>query len=525
MKSTIHNTLLFFCTIILLCCQAMAGDLHTDVVIIGAGASGTSAALAAESKGVNTVLIEKAPFPAGAGTFAGGMFAADSSQQKREHKTVSKEWVYNLYTERSNYYDNSRLLINIINNAGRTVDFLISKGGQFSLIDAGYGQLWNQGHPATLHGYQNGGGSVNIGRMQKTYKDQGGTLLFETKGLKIVKNSNGTVAGVLVENGDGEQYTIYAKAVIVATGGMAGNKALLQKLMDTDNPPVSPVTVAQGEGIQMALDAGAKSGHIVPQLYATDLLYKNEKGRNYMVWTLSYLPFLKVNEQGKRFMREDHSSEYHGIANALFVQPNHSAWAVFDQHQVDLIKNKGFISVVDVYSKWKNSKQEYYEFNEKDNTGEQAAMWESPFDLKPDIELGLAGGSMVKADTIEDLAKAMGVDPKTFSDEVARYNGFAKNGNDEDFHNVKSMMYPVKNGPFYAVHMTTRILCTLGGVTVDENLHAVDKNYKPIPGLYVVGNDATGMYGNSYLEIEGGTLGFAYTSGMLAGEDAAAFVK
>ena len=60
---------------------------------------------------------------------------------------------------------------------------------------------------------------------------------------------------------------------------------------------------------------------------------------------------------------------------------------------------------------------------------------------------------------------------------------------------------------------------------INENIQAVDDQSKPIPGLWVAGNDAGGMYGNSYITIEGGTLGFAYTSGKLAGENAAEYTK
>ncbi|GGH14935.1 hypothetical protein GCM10008013_08840 [Paenibacillus segetis] len=89
------------------------------------------------------------------------------------------------------------------------------------------------------------------------------------------------------------------------------------------------------------------------------------------------------------------------------------------------------------------------------------------------------------------------------------------------------MVYEVKEGPFYAIKMQISNLGTLGGVRVNEKLQATDENLKPIPGLYVVGNDAAGFYGNitSCPTFEGLATGFAWNSGRIAGENAAINMK
>lgn len=86
-------------------------------------------------------------------------------------------------------------------------------------------------------------------------------------------------------------------------------------------------------------------------------------------------------------------------------------------------------------------------------------------------------------------------------------------------------MIPVENGPFYAVKYIARNLGTLGGATIDEKMHALAPSGEPVPNLYVAGADASGMYGKAYVDFEGGTLGFAYISGRLAGIDAAETAK
>ena len=135
----------------------------------------------------------------------------------------------------------------------------------------------------------------------------------------------------------------------------------------------------------------------------------------------------------------------------------------------------------------------------------------------------VAAGIAVKADSIESLAKALGME--NLVAEVSAYNALCASGSDTQFFKDTKFLYPVKQGPYYAVLTRLRCLGTLGGVAVDERMQAVDADQKPIANLYVVGADAGGVYGNNYVMFEGGTLGFAYTSGKIAGREAAAALK
>lgn len=522
MFKSIKKTALMIMAVLFATQPVFAAEMNTDVVVVGAGTSGTSAALSALENGAKVILIEKAPFAAGAGTFSGGMFAADSSQQKKEGRTVDKKWLFDTFMDASGYHANARLVTRYIDNAGRAVDFLNKNGASFKLMDAGAdGQIWHQKVPATHHGYQNGGGSANIGRLQKTFKEKGGTLLFETKGVSVIKNADGKIAGIIAEDADEEEIRINAKAVIIATGGAGANKEMLKEIYDSENPPLGFIGTAQGEGMKMAWAAGADKGNIIGQFFAVNTYPDVMKTMHFRPFADA--PFLRVNKKGLRFMREDQGLSYAHFGNAVFEQPDHIAWTLFDQTSIDKMKKGGLKSIVDQYSKWKDSKDEFYEFNERQSPAESAARSATPTDFTPLLK-SVEGTSVMIADTIKELAQKMGVDPKTLEKEVDRYNYLAKNG-DVDFHNEDRFMYPLAKGPFYAVRFIARSLGTLGGVVVNENLQALDSNSDPIPGLYAVGNDASGLYGDTYVEIAGATLGFGFTSGMLAGEDAAAFVK
>ena len=142
---------------------AFAADYTADVVVIGAGASGSAAALASQQSGAKTILLEKTPFQMGAGSFAGGMFAADSSQQKAAGKTVDKKWLFNQYLSLSGGFQNSLLVRRIIDESGKTVDWLNANGCRMTLVDAGTGGAYAHiGMPATLHGYQDGGAKALV---------------------------------------------------------------------------------------------------------------------------------------------------------------------------------------------------------------------------------------------------------------------------------------------------------------------------------------------------------------------------
>lgn len=525
MKSISKKLYFLVIVFIMLVSSAFAGEMHADVVVIGAGTSGTSAALSALENGAKTILIEKGAFPAGAGTFSGGMFAADSSQQKKLGKTVDKKWIFDMYMFQSNFHANARLVARIIDNAGRAVDFVNSNGADMKLVDAGTGgQFWHKGEPATLHGYQNGGGSKNIGRLQDTFKKKGGTLMFETTAKSLIQNDKGDIVGVVAEDGDGNELKLMAsKAVIVATGGMGANADMLKAYFQQPDIPLSPIENAQGDGLRMAWAAGAQKGNIIMQLFATFPEFKVETkyATSDQMWELCDMPFLRLNNDGKRFMKEDRASDFSLVANAVFDQPQHQTWEVFDTTTLDKIKKHGLSAIIDQYGEWKNSKQSFYEFNELSDPAASAKAWATPTDYTMYLEDSIKAGSVVKGNTVEELAANMGADPAVVRAEIDRYNKFAKAKNDADFHNDPRFLYPVVKAPFYAFHTVARSIGALGGIVVNDHLQVVGVNGKVIKGLYAVGNDASGMYGNGYVDIEGGTLGFAFTSGMLAGESAA----
>jgi fumarate reductase flavoprotein subunit len=209
--------------------------------------------------------------------------------------------------------------------------------------------------------------------------------------------------------------------------------------------------------------------------------------------TMSMNPVLRVNTLGLRYENEDIPNPY--ICNSRMRQPGNVVWAVFDSKWADEVKNTtpGFGRTVAV----------------SDTTVKG-------------VEDAVAKKNILKADTIEDLAKAMGVPADTFKATVDRYTELAKAGKDEDFGKSANNLWTVDKAPFYATKVAAVLLVTLGGFKVNDNLQVMDAEAKVIPGLYAAGNVAGDFYANDYPVLAAGlSHGRCITEGYLAGQNAA----
>ena len=512
--------------------SAAAADLKADVVVIGAGAAGSAAALAAQQQGAQTILLEKLGFQMGAGSFAGGMFAADSAQQKAAGKTVDKEWLYHQYLDLSGGFMNSLLVRRIIDESGKTVDWLCDNGAKLVLVSAGTGGAYEHiGMPATLHGYVEGGAKALKG-LNNSFKKAGGKTLFSTPATDLIVDKDGKVTGVKAKGKDGKTIEIEAKAVVIASGGFAGNAEMMKQYV---GEPFAFGEVMQntGDGVRMAWKAGAgKLGENVTQYFWQSIPSDQVKKLSaisedwYILTEFTRYPLLRVNVDGMRFGNETTATLYSVHGAELAMQPKQTEFIIFDKSAVDTVRTKGFAGIEEQYKAFKGKREVFMEFNEPYDTDELNKIENTPVDLTPILDQFVGKTEVVfKADTLEELAKAMGVDAKNFIASVEQYNGAVAKGKDDLFFADPKRLVPVKEGPFYAVRYTTRNLGTLGGIRINHNIEACTSEGKVIPGLYAAGADAGGMYGKAYVDFEGGTLGFAYTSGRLAGEGAAAYAK
>ena len=469
-------------------------SISTDVVVVGAGAAGTAASYAAAEKGVKVVMLEKQAKTGGTGQFSEGIFAVESSLQREMNYTLTKDQAFKLIMDYSHWRANPKLVRAFVEKSADSVEWLKNNGVEFEKLTSNYpGGLY------TWHIYR-GRGAGWINTLQDKYKAMGHPIMTETAVTELIKE-NGKVVGVVAKNKEGEKIDIRAKAVVIATGGFGNNKEMLEKYVRF--PAAMPVANVgkTGDGIQMAWAAGAAAeGTEVVASYRPGPVGESTTSH---IGAAAKQPHLWLNPRGERFADEGIIFQWPFAGNALERQGG-TMFVVFDQNTLDYMKTHG----IDV------------------GVGVMVPVTAKLDKFDEHFQRGAKNSIAFKANSIDELAKLTGMPVDTLKKTIARYNDNAAIRHDRDFAKDPKFLQAVTKAPFYAIKSVATTLGTLGGVKVNENLQAVNKQEEPIPGLYVVGNDAGGMYGDSYdLLMAGSTIGFAVNSGRIAGEHAAQNIK
>lgn len=469
-------------------------QLTTDVVVIGAGAAGTAAGFAAAEQGAKVIMLEKQPKTGGTGNFSEGIFAVESSMQREMNYNLTRDQAFKLIMDYSHWRANAKLVRAFLDKSPDTIDWMKGHGVKFEQLTSNYpGGLY------TWHIYH-GRGAGWIGTLQAKFTAMGHQILTETAATGLIKEG-GKVVGVKAKDASGESVEIRAKAVVIATGGFGNNKEMLEKYVRFPNVmPVANVGKT-GDGIRMAWDAGAAAeGLEVMASYRPGPVGESTTSH---LGAAAKQPHLWLNPRGERFADEGVIFQWPFAGNALERQGG-VMYVVFDQATLDYMKTKG----IDV------------------GVGVMVPVTTRLDKFDADFARGEKNGIAFKAATLDELAQKTKMRPDMLKATVERYNGHAAVRHDADFAKDAKFVRAVAKAPFYAVKAVATSLGTLGGVKVNEHLQAVNAQDEPVPGLYVVGNDAGGMYGDSYdLLMAGSTIGFAVNSGRIAGEHAARLVK
>lgn len=503
--------------------KAINESIDTQIVVIGGGAAGTAAALKASQNGAKVVLLEMTAAPAGQATMAGGMFANNSTQQIEKGQVTSDEWLYKQFTETANYKANGSLLSKIIKNSGKTVDWLIENGCKLTLVHAGTGGYVEHHYSQptdTLHGYVDGGVKA-LEALHNSIIKNGGKVLYNTKAEKLIIE-NGVIKGIKATKEDGGILTVNANAVILATGGFGGNAEKVAEIFG-ENYGTSRIGTNIGTGIDMAISAGADANYkdAIMMHYGVSRGTSWGSVLNYALMT----PWLMVDVDGNRFVNEeDVVFEPIKTANAVNAQAGHTAYEIFDQTLIDVVKEKGVSGIVDLYPEPLTSDPTcYIEVGHEVNSAKSAQKAHTPTDITEELEKLIKDGKIIKASNVKELAEKLNMSKLEAT--IEHYNELCINGKDTDM--FKSPKYLDKlEGTLYAAKLTpSPFLGTLGGIRINDSCEVLDKQGKAIKGLYAAGAETSGVYGNSYIYFEGGTLGYAYGSGSIAGEEASKAVK
>ena len=484
--------------------RSAANTTNTDIVVVGSGSTGMVAALTAAEGGAKVILLEKMRSMGGVSNFAEGMFAAESDMQRQQYVSYTRDDAFKTIMEYSHWRANPRLVRAFVNESASTIAWLQEQGVEFVEVTTnmpGGPLVWH-----ILKGPERERGSFMIKTLASRAKEKGVDFWLATPAKKLIKEGN-KVTGIIVEK-DGEELQINAKAIIIATGGYANNKEWIKKYTGFDLG-VNLTTIGNvdkmGDGIRMAWEIGAaEEGMGVLQLL---------KGGPVMGAGLSFIgplesasnqPGLWVNQDGERYCDESIQGNFAFDGNALARQKGRSVFAIFDESLVHHWMEKG----TDLGT------GRIFPPGSRLNIGE--ALKEALETKAPDV---------FAADSVEELARTMGLNPTVLKATVEEYNGFCAKGHDDLFAKDPKYLRPLKGPKFYALKCNLVFLGTLGGIKINHKMEVVDKKENPIPGLYAGGMDAGGIYGDSYdVKTCGGTLAFGVNSGRIAGKNALKYI-
>ena len=437
--------------------------LTYDVVVIGGGAAGIAAASNAVDAGATVLLLEKQAALGGNTIISGGIIYATGTQaQKDAGVEDSVDALVEYWFMRAEGNANKDLLTLVATKSNETIEWLIEGG----VVLGNLGPTGLSPVPRAL--YTTGGGTGFILPMTKVIQDKGVDIRTSTPAVALITDETGRVIGVEAVAADGHKVTVNCNSVVIATGGFDGSREMMRKYAPQNvNDFFFAAAGNTGDGINMAIAVGAdtvfKGGviglrGIVPTSFAD--------GTNGLVW----MPYLMVNEKGERFINE--STDYPVIHSAL--EQNNRTYLIGDATQLPVAYVQGLIDQ----------------------------------------------GYAFSADTLEELAAITFMPVDTFVATVARYNELAGQ-EDADFGKSAAAMTGVGAGPYVAVVVTPATIGTMGGIKVDLEMHVLDVNGQPIPGLYAAGACANGDFFYQEYPASGTSIMMCFTCGRIAGTNAA----
>ena len=488
-----------------------------DVVVVGAGGAGMTAAITATDAGKKVIVVESQPIAGGNSVRStGGMNAAKTPyQDKNEFKeaagvektlataaekfadnatitalaaTVKSQWdAYQANPQ--GYFDsvelmeldtiiggkgknNPELVKTLAENSADAIEWLASIGAEVKNVGAFGGASVKRIHrPVNADGKVTAVGAYIVPILEKNLQDRNVQFLFDTTANEIIMK-DGKAVGIKGTGKDGHKVTINAKSVVIATGGFGANAEMVEKYKpELKGFATTNAEGAQGQGIDMATAVGAATVDM-DQIQIHPTVHIEEDGNAHLITEgLRGDGAILVNAEGKRFY--DEVSTRDKVSAAIIEQPDKSAWLVVDQAMVDKS------AVIAGYIK---------------------------------------SGYTVTGATYEELAKAMGVDEATFVSTMNTWNQAVEAKSDAEF-NRTSFANPLTAAPYYAIKITPAVHHTMGGIVINPKAEVLNEKGEAISGLFAAGEVTGGVHGANRL---GGNAVADFTVfGRIAGQSAA----
>ena len=447
-------------------------ELECDVLVVGAGGAGLTAAVRATQEGADVLVLEKMAMVGGNSLRAeGGMNAADTKYEEALGLTDSTVENYIEDTLRLGHYlADPDLVRTLAENGAEAVDWLDSIGAPLPEVEATGGA---QGRKY-LHKPEGGlpVGEYLVDKLKHQIEELGVNVMLNTRATEILME-DGKAVGVKAEDAE-HLYTVKAKAVVLATGGFGANFELMASF---DPSLANAVTTnhagATGDGILMAEAIGAATVdmeqiQLHPTVIQSNGLLVSESLRSHGA--------ILVNAEGKRFVNDMDGRDV--VSQAELKQTGAYAFIIFDQKLVDEVAlTKKFI----------------------------------------------AGGYTMTGETYEELAKAMGMDEEAaqnFVQTMETWNASVAEGEDKEF-GRKGVDQDLSVAPFYAIKIAPGIHHTMGGIKINTEAQVISTEGEVIPGLFACGETTGGIHGGN--RVGGNAVADFTIFGRIAGQSAAAY--
>ena len=491
-------------------------SIDCDAVVVGAGAAGLMAAMELAAAGKKTYLLEKGPSVAVSnGSMAGGPALAETRVQAAEDATVSVETLYDCEYGFSRGTVNGALLRKCTEQGDRVVGNFMDNGVRMGLRIDSYGMGFR-----ARHNFENDEGKQlrgldRFGPLLEKFEADGGVLQCSREAVQLVKDGD-AVTGVIVKNNEDKTVVQYnAKAVLIATGGYAGNKEMLKKIYGdiTVWPLCNELSV--GQGFDMVLEAGG----IADRNWA--LCCNEFGGANHKIPGImggqmrSASPALEpalyggliVNRNGDRFMNEQYLSDRPLALGGEMALREGLYYAVLDQEMMDAVATVGIRGYYGDPEDWYVGCHGSVFYK----NGENVVRADLPDSVDAAVEQGWAAKG-----TLAECAEVFGM--KNLEATVEAYNALCEAGEDTQYFKAPYLLHKLSGDTFYVFEYEPSIWSTFGGVKTDDYCRALAKDQSVIKGLYVAGVDNGSLYCSPYYENEGASLGIAYTSGIVAAD-------
>ncbi|MGO4942680.1 flavocytochrome c [Ruoffia tabacinasalis] len=505
-------------------------EITTDVVVIGGGGAGLSAAASTLQEGKKVTLLEKFPSIGGNTVRTGGpmnaanpiwqngmaalagedttlkgileMDEAEIHAEYREDFNMLKEQIQDYFNqvegkeeflfdstlwhriqtylggkrrdlEGNEVYGNYDLVKTLTDNVLDSVHWLEDIGVEFDKenVQMPVGANWRRGHkPKENEGF------AYVDALQKYVRAHGGEIITDTAVEELIVE-DGKVVGVIAYGPNKRKVIVYAESVVLASGGFGSNTKMLQKYNTywaeiADDIKTSNSPAITGDGIRLGESVGAD---LVDMGYI-QMLPTTDPNTGALFSGLQVPPanFIMVNQEGKRFVNEYGSR---------------------DELSKAAIDNGGLFYLI------------------ADENIKGTAMNTNDEKIEKEVEQGI----LFQADTLEELAEMIGMDPAVLVETINKYNSYVDAGEDPEFQKG-AFEYKVEKAPFYATPRKPAVHHTMGGLKIDSNTHVLTNDGDIIPGLYAAGEVAGGIHAGNRLG--GNALSDIFTFGRIAGKNA-----